>query len=332
MTLLTQYSQIQADQWDALVEKSPVASWFQTREAYNFFESLSFMEPFVLGVSEDNKLMCLTVGYLQGDGNWIKRKLSRRAIIIGGPLLTNQTSEEHLASMLKAIRKELRSRCIYIETRNLNDYSPWKDTFEKNGFAYQAHLNFHLDTTSMDVANSNLSRTRKRHIHVGLRDGATLETASSDKELYEFYSILHDLYKKKVRKPLPPPEFFQKLHQLPSGEILVVKYNNQVIGGMAFVCLDKKVGYEWYVCGMDEAFKTLYPSELATYAGIQATVGNGCPRFDFMGAGKPGVAYGVRNFKALFGGTLVEHGRFLHTCQPLIYNVGKAVLELINKA
>lgn len=233
--------------------------------------------------------------------------------------------------MLKALRNELRGQCIYIETRNLNDYSPWRECFEKNGFTYQAHLNFHLDTTSTDIVNSNLSRTRKRHIHVGLRDGATLEPASSDKAVGEFYSILLDLYKKKVKKPLPPLEFFQKLHQLPSGKILVVKHNGHVIGGMAYVCLNKKVGYEWYVCGMDETFKNLYPSELATYAGIQATVDRGCPRFDFMGAGKPDVEYGVRNFKALFGGTLVEHGRFLYTCRPLIYNAGKLFLNTISK-
>lgn len=332
MKLLTHYQQIPSDQWDALVESSHVTSWFQTREAYNFFDSLSFMEPFVYGVSDEGKLVCLTVGYLQGDGGWLKQKLSRRAIIVGGPLLSSQTSEAHLSAMLSALRENLRQRCIYIESRNLNDYSSWKSVFEANGFAYHAHLNFHLDTTTLDIINSNLSRTRKRHIHVGLRDGATLETASSESDIDEFYNILLDLYKTKVKKPLPPPEFFHKLHQLASAKILVVKYNKQVIGGMAYVCLDKKVGYEWYVCGKDEAFKTLYPSELATYAGIQATADNGCPRFDFMGAGKPGVEYGVRNFKALFGGTLVEHGRFLFTCRPLIYNAGKLFMKIISNA
>ena len=330
MKILTQYSQIPTEQWDTLIQSSPVSSWFQTREAYKFYDSISFMEPFVFGVTENDTLKCLTVGYLQGDGGWLKRKLSRRAIIVGGPLLSDKTTEKHLSAMLYSIREQLQGRCIYIESRNLNDYSPWKSIFEKKGFSYQPHLNFHLDTTSMDVVNNNLSRTRKRHIHVGLRDGATMETASSTRDINEFYSILKELYQKKVKKPLPPSEFFHKLHQLDSAKILVVRYNSQVIGGMAYVCLDKKVGYEWYVCGKDEDFKNLYPSELATYAGIQATVDSGCPRFDFMGAGKPDVEYGVRNFKALFGGTLVEHGRFLHTCHPFIYNTGKLFLEIIS--
>ena len=95
--------------------------------------------------------------------------------------------------------------------------------------------------------------------------------------------------------------------------------------------LSGKVGYEWYVCGMDDTYKTLYPSELATYAGLKYAANNGCSRFDYMGAGKPGVPYGVRDFKALFGGELVEHGRYLHICKPLIYKTGEFIIHLISR-
>ena len=128
-----------------------------------------------------------------------------------------------------------------------------------------------------------------------------------------------------------PKEFFVKLSELPSAQILTVKYGDKVIGGMAYVKLAGKVGYEWYVCGMDDIYKNFYPSELATYAGLQYAASSGCARFDFMGAGKPDVPYGVRDFKALFGGQLVEHGRFLHVCRPLLYNLGKTAISLIEK-
>ena len=100
---------------------------------------------------------------------------------------------------------------------------------------------------------------------------------------------------------------------------------------MAYIKLSERVGYEWYVCGMDDKFKTLYPSELATYAGLQYAAKTSCPRFDFMGAGKPGVSYGVRDFKALFGGELVEHGRYLHLNKPLLYKLGKTAIILLEK-
>ena len=324
MKLLTQYAQIDAVAWDRLIAESPVASWFQTREAYCFFDSLSFMEAFVVAVADGEKLTGLVVGYIQGDGGVLKRKLSRRAIIIGGPLLFDEITDGQLSAMLNMLSQSLRQRCIYIETRNLNDYSKWRKTFEECGFDYEPHYNFHQDTTSLEIINNKLSRTRKRHVRVGLRDGATLSIAVTDDEANAFYDILSVLYRNKVKKPLPPREFFQKMRQLASAKILLVKCQNRVIGGMAYVALTGRTGYEWYVCGMDETCKNLYPSELATYAGLCQSAAEGCPRFDFMGAGKPGVPYGVRDFKALFGGELVEHGRFLHVNSQLVYRLGKA--------
>ena len=50
-----------------------------------------------------------------------------------------------------------------------------------------------------------------------------------------------------------------------------------------------------------------------------------------MGAGKPDEAYGVRDFKARFGGEQVEHGRFLYINKPLLYRVGKFGVKLLKK-
>ena len=48
-----------------------------------------------------------------------------------------------------------------------------------------------------------------------------------------------------------------------------------------------------------------------------------------MGAGKPGEDYGVRDFKAQFGGNLVEHGRFLHVCRPVVYWLGNKAIAFL---
>jgi hypothetical protein len=290
------------------------------------------MEAFVVAVAEGDCLMGLTVGYIQSDGGMIKKMLSRRAIVIGGPLLSANITDAQLSAMLTAVKQLPTTRnCIYIETRNLNDYSCWRNTFETCGFNYVPHYNFHQDTTSIEAVNSKLSRTRKRHIHVGLRDGATIELVSNETETTVFYHILSDLYRHKVKKPLPPLEFFQRLRQLPSAQLLSVKYQEHLIGGMAYVELQGRVGYEWYVCGLDDTYKSLYPSELATYAGLQYAASCRCSRFDYMGAGKPGVPYGVRDFKSLFGGTLVEHGRFLVVNNKLVYTLGKTAVTLLSK-
>lgn len=98
------------------------------------------------------------------------------------------------------------------------------------------------------------------------------------------------------------------------------------------VVADKRTVYEWFECGLNAQFKDQYPSVLATNSGIQLAHQSGCTRYDMMGAGEPGVPYGVRDFKAEFGGTLVEHGRFLSICKPALYRLGSLAIRLIKRS
>jgi lipid II:glycine glycyltransferase (peptidoglycan interpeptide bridge formation enzyme) len=62
---------------------------------------------------------------------------------------------------------------------------------------------------------------------------------------------------------------------------------------------------------------------------MEYAVQNDIPVFDFMGAGSPDDQYGVREFKARFGGDMVDHGRFTRINKPLLYNVGKFGLGIM---
>ena len=143
MKLLTDPSNIDRQQWQELVDHSPVASIFQTPEMYDFYTSLNLYEVAIVAV-DDNGLKGLALCVTQSNGKGIKRNLTSRAIINGGPLLSDDISEEALAALLNTTINILKQRSIYIETRNLNDYSRWRNTFEKCGFDYVPHYNFHI--------------------------------------------------------------------------------------------------------------------------------------------------------------------------------------------
>ena len=71
--------------------------------------------------------------------------------------------------------------------------------------------------------------------------------------------------------------------------------------------------------------------EIATFFCLCNAAEHNMPRFDMMGAGKPDEAYGVRDFKARFGGKEVEHGRFLCVTKPLLYKIGVLGVKLLKK-
>lgn len=327
---LLHYNNIDKEQWQQLVDESPVATFFQTEACYRFYASLSFMKPFVVAVSEDGRLCGLVCGYVIADGNPLKQFFSRRAIVPGGALLASDISAESLKFLLEAVKKELSGQAIYIEFRNYNDYTATRSVFEEIGFQYNAHLNFHVATPDVETALLKLSSSKRRQIKQTLKAGAEIVKAQTAEEVGFYYLILKTLYKERVKSPLFPIEFFEKLIQLSNADIWLIKMGDKILGGITCVYLQNKSVSEWFVCGDDtNVDKNVYPSVLATWAGIQYAAENQYMKFDFMGAGKPDDAYGVREFKSKFGGELVEHGRFLYICKPRLYSFGKYMVKKI---
>ena len=332
MKLLLTYSDIAPQQWQSLVERSPYATWFQTPEAYQFYASVhNEMTPFAFGIEHNGELRAVVVGYVTKEKSALKQFFTRRAIIIGGPLIGEHATESDVEQLLRVTASELKSQAIYIETRNFHDYSRWKSVFEANGFTYQAHLNFHVDTSSVEVVDKNLGKSRKRDIRTTIRDGVTPVLEPTIEQVREYYAILKDLYTTKVKTPLFGWHFFEQLYYSPGGRFILTEYQGKIIGGTVCVVLPNKAVYEWFVCGVDGVYEHIFPSSYATYLGIRYAAENGCQIFDMMGAGKPEEAYGVRDFKARFGGEQVEHGRYLCVRKPLLYWIGKLGVKLLQK-
>ena len=473
------------------------------------------------------RLRGVCVGYVTVEKNPTKQFFTRRTIIIGGPCLADDAMDEEVEALLEAAKKEASLRLppkgkrdtaqepshlgcfrgrlcslllgrdgvgspIYIETRNFNDYSRWKGSFEKAGFEYQPHLNFHVDCTDKEAMWESLSENRKRQVrHVNgdckyeIGDRRFGSEGVTEQDVREWYEILAELYRTKVKTPLWPVEFFLEAYRQKVGKFMLVQHEGKIIGGsmvvvwkptsdsslkgreetaqvsfakvwgahtadstqydllkenaianrktpteaeailwdllkgnniglhfrrqhiildyiVDFICLDKglvieldggyhnnpeqkeydeqrtahlqRLGYtelrftneellvnpdsvvakikevasklpslkgrteerlgtvyEWFECGMNTQYKDQFPSVMATWAGMQYAQETGCARYDMMGAGVPGVPYGVRDFKSEFGGDMVEHGRFLCVCKPLLYKLGVLGVKILKR-
>ena len=351
MSRVLTYNEIDQEQWNALVRDSATGTWFQTPEAYAFFASMpDLFRPFVVAVErisglEVRGLEGVCVGYVTKEKSAVKQYFTRRAIIIGGPALADDATEEEVIALMTAIKNlsfthslihSFIQSPIYIETRNLNDYSRWKEAFEKAGFDYMPHLNFHIDPRV-----DNLSENRRRQVRQSNAEIEIIEnknnknTACADinieneNTIREWYEILRELYRTKVKTPLWPEEFFLEAYRQGVGTFMMVKHNNRVIGGSMLVKGKEGTTYEWFACGQNRVYKDQHPSVMATWAGIQWAKEQGCTRYDMMGAGKPDEEYGVRDFKAEFGGEKVEHGRFVCVRKPLLYKLGTWAVSLM---
>lgn len=362
------YKEIDRGEWSRLVQTSATGTWFQTPEAYEFFAlQPELFKPFVVAISNDaslseaqqsinsslQMLRGVCVGYVTVERNLIKQYFTRRAIIIGGPVIANDATSEEVETLMIAVRNQFKildlrfkilNSPIFIETRNFNDYSRWKGAFEKAGFEYKKHLNFHVDCTDKEKMWERLSENRKRQVrHVNgnfkfkisfpfgtITSNLRFDNLSvTEQDVREWYDILSELYRKKVKTPLWPVEFFLEFYRQKRGVYLLQKHNGKVVGGIMCPIFENRCIYEWYICGMDSEYKDIRPSVMATWAAMDYANQHGIARFDVMGAGVPDVPYGVRDFKAEFGGQLVEHGRFVCVREPILYKIGVLAVKML---
>jgi len=322
--------ELDIEKWNNLLSKNNFSSPFQTPNFYNFYNSIENSSADVFAVEDAGDYKCIMLITVQKEKG-IKSYFSRRGIIYGGPLIV-KNGEQYLSYLLKEIVSHFKNKLIYLETRNFFDYAIYKQEFKDSGFDYIPWLNFHLDTSpDITVIKKTMSSSRLRQIKKAIKNGAEWRVAEKEEDIVAFYNILSDLYKNKIKKPLFSLDFFKEFYKSGIGKYLLVYFENKVIGGIFCPIMPRKAIYEFYVCGLDGEYKNQYPSVMATWAAMEYAHQNNIPIFDFMGAGSPAEAYGVREFKSRFGGKEVEYGRFIYILNPSLYKIGKTGLKLLSK-
>ena len=338
--IISNLKEIDFRKWDDFVNGHPNGTIFQSSDMFHLFSKTEKFHPVPIAFTENGDIKGLLLAVIIKEYKSFIGYFSSRTVVYGGPLIDPDMDhcDQIIDLLLKSLIEKVKNKSVFIQFRNFNDVNNCKQVFINNGFKFLERLNYLVDTSELAIVKQRMSDSKLRQIKKGLQLGAVIAEPADIDEVRAFYNILFYLYKFKVKKPLPGWSFFENFyHQSREGNlgiIRLVKYNNKVIGGILSPVFDKKSIYEWYVCGLDEEYKNLYPSVLATWAAIDYAVQNKIMTFDFMGVGVPNRDYGVREFKARFGGNLVNYGRFGKINNQFVYvvtEVGYNILSLLRR-
>jgi serine/alanine adding enzyme len=329
LKFLSDSNQINRDNWSDLLDKGLFASPFQTPEYFDSLSKLKSFGAYVFALSDSvhiKVLMVVTV--MKGSG--FSGFFTCRGIIFGGPLI-NDVTEEELTYFFSESGNRLKGKAIYLETRNFFNYSFYKNSFFKSNWLYEPYLNIklNLEGVTKEKIISLFKYNRRREIKQSILNGATYHLCTKDKEIIGVYQILEELYHDNVKLPLPSFEFFCEFFKTNFFKVFVVMHGVKIIGGSFCLVLPEKGLYTFYYCGLRNYNVRIFPTHLSILAALEYAVDNNIPKVDFMGAGKPGVEYGVRNYKLEFGGEIVEHGRYVKVLNPFLYKIGKIGLKIL---
>ena len=334
--LFTHFAQLKNSEYFAefqqFIEQVPAGNFFQSPEFLQFIEPVGGYKPFLwLALSGSGRIQGSLLGVIQSDGGGVKSWLSRRLIIWGGPVVADGVSvnkTDIARALLETMKKTARGSAIFIEFRNFFDCSGLHSSFESSGFLFRPHLNYVVRLDDEKAVTGRLSSNRRRQIRSSMNAGAVVTEPESEADVLAFYELLVRLYREKVKKPLPSLDLFMQFWKSPSSKTFLVKYNGQVVGGSVGPVYRNETIYQWYVCGDNGVIQGVHPSVLASWAPIEYGLKNGYKYFDFMGAGRPDEEYGVREFKARFGGDELSYGRYELVLSRPLYKVGKLGLKV----
>ncbi len=311
--------------WRKFVEDHPHGNIFHSPEMFEVYVRTKGYQPTLWAAVEGvERVLALMLPVEIVANNRLPKFLSRN-IIYGGVLYNlNSEGQDALSVLLEEYKNKSGNQTLFTELRNSTATTEIQPVFQKNDFIYDEHLNYliSLDCTPEELFENIGKRTRK-HISRGLRKGVLKVRVVNDCDQME---VCYELIKKTYRNaqiPIAHKSLFAAAFEMlaPKNMVRFLLASVDDIPVAASVeLLYKDVIYGWY-SGMDRTYAKYTPSELIMWNILSWGANNGFRLYDFGGAGKPNENYGVRDFKAKFGGDLVNFGRNKYIAFPLVFKL-----------
>ena len=326
---ITNANNIDKNKWSKFIYNHPHGSVFQRPEMYEVYQNTKNYEPvFLVIVNNEDKISGTLLAVIQKEYSGILGNFTARSIIHGGPLIKDDDPAV-LDFVLKEYDKIIKKKAIYSQFRNLWDWGDSKECFIKNGFEYEEHLNILIDLTkSEEQLWKEVHSKRRNEVRRATKEGAYFSIEHTEDSLKKCYGILQEVYSK-AKLPIPDYNFFYNLYRMGSNSKLLIfcaYYENEIIGCMLALSFKNTI-YDFYAGSMRK-FYNKYPNDLIPWEVFKWGRENNYKVFDFGGAGKPGVPYGVREYKKKFGGEFVNYGRYEKVHKHLLMEIGKLGLKI----
>ncbi len=318
---------LEEENWRQFLNENPMANVFHSPEFFQFLGQAKGYTPRLWAAISDGQIYALITPTEVTLMDGLLTRLTTRMIAYGSVIYT-PTSNGHqaLAELLKVYTKQVGQDALFTELRNLSDLTDVQPVLENQGFKYEGHLNYLIDLKRpVEEVMQGIGRRTRKQIRRGLRQGkVTISEVSRREDLTDWYALLQRTYST-AQVPLSDISLFEAAFDVlhPRG---MIKFMTATVEDTLVSCsaelLFKDIIYGWYG-GTDRDYSSYVPNELLIWHLLEWGAEHGYRVYDFGGAGKPDEEYGVRDFKAKFGGDLVNFGRNVYVHQPNLLKISK---------
>jgi CelD/BcsL family acetyltransferase involved in cellulose biosynthesis len=324
-------------EWRRFVLENPNGNIFHSPEMFQVFEQARGFVPQLWAAVNDltGKPLALLLPVQIPLMSGVMRHFTTRAVVYGSVLW--EPGEHGLAALdflLAEYARNQKNAPIFTELRNIWEMPEALPVLQKRHFVYEAHLNYIIDLyEGPEAVLKNIGSRTRKNIRHGLNKGEVLiDEITRREELDDCYGLLQMTYQN-AQVPLADRSLFEAAFDvlLEKG---MIRFARARVGdanvATSVELLYKDVVYGWYG-GVDREFSSYTPNELIMWNVLEWSSKQGYRYYDFGGAGKPDEKYGVRDFKAKFGGRLVSYGRNVFVHKPAVLFLSKIGYQVLRR-
>ncbi len=323
------------EQWRDFVQDHPHGNIFHTPEMFEVFRRAEGHHPALWAATRQGRILALLLPVNITLMGGLLRPLTTRSVVYGGVLCAEGAEgQEALRVLLRAYRREMNGASLFTELRNLSDLEKIQPVLIESGFAYDDHLNYLIDLApSPEEVLQSLGRRTRKHIRRGLRQGDVNVEVMTDREgVARCYDLLAQTYNS-AEVPLADLSLFEAAFDLLYPKEMIrftLARVDEAVAAVSVELLYKDIVYGWYG-GLDREYGSYMPNEMLMWNILEWGAQHGYKVYDFGGAGHPDEEYGVRDFKAKFGGQLVCFGRNTYVHSSLLLKLSAGGYELYRR-
>jgi serine/alanine adding enzyme len=323
------------EEWRRFVERHPQGNIFHTPEMFQVFERTKNHKPELWAATNGSRTLALLLPVRIALMDGFLRRLTTRSVAYGSVLCEpTRMGQAALTELLGAYTRQVDHAPLFTELRNLSDLGAIQPVLGECGFSYEDHMDYliDLDRTADDVFQG-ISKSGRKAIRRSKRRGVVAEEVRDRSQLSAHYDLLAESYARS-KVPLADPSLFQAVFDVlvPKGmaKMLLARVKDRLVAASLEMPY-KDVIYSWF-SGYAENARKLYPNDHLVWHILKWGAKKGYRRFDFGGAGRPDEAYGPRDFKAKFGGELVNYGRNTYVHSPIGLALSSAAYQVYIRA
>jgi hypothetical protein len=269
-------------------------------------------------VGADDEILALLVAVRVQTLPSLAGRFSSRSILFAEPLCQDDPhSVDALARLIAEHDRQMRRNTLFTEVRPLLPPGPERLALERCGYKFLDYLNYIVDVSQpADVLWSKLRRDAKQSLKKAEKAQCQfrqIDTSDAVDTLHHFLKLTYG----HANVPLVHRSLFDAAYEIlhPKGVLrLEAAFIDDVPAAMNASLMYKDRIYDWYAG--TERRKGFSPLDFLKWRTFLQGHELGYQSYDFGGAGWPDEPYGVRDYKAKFGGELVCYGRYRKVYSP----------------